>query len=133
MSGFPHYFVFLENPSRGLAGGGEIFTGQVRLKVNRSYFSDSGLLVEPAISGTTMLQRLSLTRHVMLSGLISKRCQRSNSRNEMLRMRSAKLPCNWCFVTRWPPFHECQHERFPLLMRTARLLAARSCANNFFV
>jgi hypothetical protein len=83
MSVSPHYFVFLENPSRALAGGGEIFTGQVHLKVNRSYSSDSGLLIEPAISGTTMLQRLSLARHVMLSGLISKRCQRSNSRNEM--------------------------------------------------
>ena len=35
MSGFPHYFVFLENPSRGLAGGGEIFTGQVHLKVSQ--------------------------------------------------------------------------------------------------
>jgi hypothetical protein len=77
MSVSPHYFVFLENPSRALAGGGEIFTGQVHLRVNRSYSSDSGLLIEPAISGTTMLQRLSLARHVMLSGLISKRCQRS--------------------------------------------------------
>jgi hypothetical protein len=35
MSGFPHYFVFLANPSRGLAGGGEIFTGQVHLKVSQ--------------------------------------------------------------------------------------------------
>jgi hypothetical protein len=38
------------------------------------------------------------------SGLISKPCQRSNSCNEILRMRSAKLPCNLCFVTRWLPF-----------------------------
>jgi hypothetical protein len=112
MSVSPITLVFLENPSRGLAGGGEIFAGQVHLKVNRSYSSDSGLLIEPAISGTTMLQRLSLARHVMLSGLISKRCQRSNSRNEMLRRRSVKLPCNWCFVTRWPPFHECDMSDF---------------------
>jgi len=49
MSVSPITLVFLENPSRGLAGGGEIFAGQVHLKVNRSYSSDSGLLIEPAI------------------------------------------------------------------------------------
>ena len=35
----------------GLTGGGEIFTRQVHLKVNRPSSSDSGLVIEPAISG----------------------------------------------------------------------------------
>jgi hypothetical protein len=38
-------------PCQGLTGGSKIFSRQVYLKVNRPSSSDSGLVIEPAISG----------------------------------------------------------------------------------
>jgi excisionase family DNA binding protein len=93
------------------AGGGKVFASQVHLKVNRPYSSDSGLVIEPAISGDNDVVTLVLgaIRDALGFDLEAVPAEQFPQGNVAHAVGQVAVQLVLCYSS--APVHECQYER----------------------
>ena len=98
-------------PCEGLTGDGEVFAGQVHLKVNRPDSSDSGLVIEPTIPGDDDVVTfvLSAIRNALGLDLEAVPAEQLAQRNVAHGIGRVAVQLVFCHSL--APVHECQYER----------------------